>query len=53
VKELGGHKISIGIIEENTVLKRWYSNNGFIHLGTKTFDHLPFTVGFMEAVIAE
>jgi ribosomal protein S18 acetylase RimI-like enzyme len=51
VQELGGNKISIGIIEENTVLKQWYSNNGFIHLGTKKFDHLPFTVGFMEAVI--
>ena len=51
VKELGGNKISIGIIEENNVLKQWYSNNGFIHLGTKKFDHLPFTVGFMETVI--
>ncbi len=51
VKELGGNKISIGIIEENTVLKQWYLNNGFIHTGTKKFDHLPFTVGFMETII--
>ncbi|MCL1821166.1 MAG: GNAT family N-acetyltransferase [Oscillospiraceae bacterium] len=48
VKELNGHKITIGIIEENTVLKNWYAANGFIHTGTKTFAHLPFTVGFME-----
>ena len=51
VKQLGGNKISIGIIEENTVLRRWYEQNGFMHLGTKVFEHLPFTVGFMEMVI--
>ena len=48
VKELGGIKITIGIIEENTVLKNWYAANGFVHTGTKRFEHLPFTVGFME-----
>ena len=30
------------------MLKAWYQSQGFIHTGTKTFDHLPFTVGFME-----
>ena len=48
VVELGGTKITIGILEENTVLKEWYANNGFIHTGIKIFDGLPFTVGFME-----
>lgn len=48
VRENGGRKITIGIIEENAVLKEWYLKNGFIHTGTKKFDHLPFTVGFME-----
>jgi len=48
VKELGGSKITIGIIEEHTVLKNWYAANGFVHTGIKTFAHLPFTVGFME-----
>ena len=48
VKELGGNKITIGIVEENTVLKDWYAANGFIHTGTKQFEHLPFTVGYME-----
>jgi ribosomal protein S18 acetylase RimI-like enzyme len=51
VKELGGSKITIGIIEENTVLKNWYLANGFIHTGTKKFDHLVFTAGFMEMEI--
>lgn len=48
VKELGSTKIIIGIVEDNTVLKNWYTANGFTHIGTKKFDHLPFTVGFME-----
>jgi ribosomal protein S18 acetylase RimI-like enzyme len=48
VNERCGSKITIGIVEENTVLKDWYTANGFIHTGTKQFEHLPFTVGFME-----
>lgn len=47
-KKLDIHKIKIGIIEDNTVLKKWYEQLGFIHTGTKRFSHLPFTVGFME-----
>jgi GNAT superfamily N-acetyltransferase len=45
---LGGTALHIGIIDESTVLKGWYSSLGFVHLGTKVFDHLPFTVGYME-----
>ena len=45
---LGGHKIEIGIIEENTRLKDWYLLNGFTHTGTIDLPHLPFIVGFME-----
>jgi ribosomal protein S18 acetylase RimI-like enzyme len=45
--ELGGSCLTIGIIEENTVLKEWYVKNGFVHSGTRVFDHLPFTVGFL------
>ena len=48
VKQLGGSKITIGIVEESTVLKDWYAANGFIHTGTKKFNQLQFTVGFME-----
>lgn len=48
VKTLGGHKIKISIIEESTVLKNWYIANGFVHTGTKKFDHLPFTSGYLE-----
>lgn len=51
VRELGSNKIKIGIIEENEKLKEWYSRIGFEHTGTRKFDHLPFTVGFMEMKI--
>lgn len=45
---LHADKITIGIIEENIVLKNWYKSLGFVHTGTKKFPLLPFTVGFME-----
>jgi ribosomal protein S18 acetylase RimI-like enzyme len=48
IKELKGTKITLGIIEENELLKRWYLKNGFVHVGTHKFNHLPFTTGFME-----
>lgn len=48
VKSMGGTKIKIGIIEESTVLKNWYISNGFEHIGTKKYDHLPFTSGYLE-----
>ena len=48
VKESGGSKITLGMIEENTVLKDWYTANGFRHTGMKWFKNWPFTVGFME-----
>jgi len=48
VVEFGGAKILIGIVEENAILKEWYAANGFIHTGTKQYNGLPFTVGFME-----
>jgi uncharacterized repeat protein (TIGR04076 family) len=48
VIELGGDKITLGIVEENAVVKDWYTANGFTHTGTQAFPHLPFVVGFME-----
>ncbi len=48
VKNYGGNKISIGIIEENVTLKEWYLKLGFNHISTRKFEHLPFTVELME-----
>lgn len=44
-------KITLGMIEKNTRLKYWYLAHGFVHIGTKQFEHLPFIVGFMEQTI--
>ena len=41
-------KVSIGIIADHTILKKWYLKLGFIEGRTKSFDHLPFDVTFMS-----
>ena len=46
--QLSCHKMQIGIVEENQVLRRWYESFGFVHTGTKKFDFFPFTCGYME-----
>ena len=47
----GGTKVSIGIINEQTVLKDWYKGLGFEEISTREFAHLPFTACFMEKEI--
>ena len=37
----------LSIVEENTVLRRWYERNGAIHTGTEKFDFFPFNCGYM------
>jgi diamine N-acetyltransferase len=48
VKKNGGTRISVGIINENKTIKKWYKILGFKETGLKNFPHLPFTVCFME-----
>lgn len=48
IKDLKGKRISIGLIDENFRLKKWYVQQGFHETRKETFDHLPFTVCFME-----
>lgn len=47
-KEIGCKTMKIGIVEENIVLRKWYEENGFVHVGTKKFDFFPFTCGYMK-----
>ena len=47
-KSVGCHIINIGIVEENTVLRKWYEQNGAIHIRTKKFDFFPFTCGYLR-----
>lgn len=51
VKAKRGERISIGIIDENSLLKEWYKEQGYVETGKKEFNHLPFTVCFMEREI--
>jgi len=48
IKENGWKKVSIGIINEHTILKQWYMQLGFREISVKRYPHLPFTVCFME-----
>ena len=48
VREENGATVSIGIINENKVLKNWYRDYGFVETGARRFEHLPFVVCFME-----
>ncbi|MGN0684390.1 MAG: GNAT family N-acetyltransferase, partial [Oscillospiraceae bacterium] len=51
-KEMGCNTLNIGIVEENTVLRKWYEKNGAIHTGTQKFDFFPFTCGYMEKTLS-
>ena len=39
--------LTLGMIEENAELKAWYASLGFVHTGTRRFDGMPFTAGYM------
>ena len=47
-KNLGCHTMDIGIVEENTVLRKWYEENGAVHIGTQKYDFFPFTCGYLK-----
>jgi len=47
VREKGGGRISIGIIDENERLKRWYEQYGFVTNVVKSLPHLSFQVCLM------
>ena len=46
-------RMELSIVEENTVLRKWYESMGFIHTGTKKFDFFPFTCGYLERNLKE
>lgn len=46
--ELGFVRMTLGLVEENRVLRAWYEAYGFTHTGCKKFDFFPFTCGYME-----
>lgn len=47
-KSAGNKKVSIGIIDNQEILKNWYKNLGFVEVRKKNHSHLPFTVCYLE-----
>ena len=45
--------MNLSIVEENTVLRKWYERYGAIHTGTEKFDFFPFTCGYMKIMLTE
>ena len=41
-------RMNIGIVAENTILRKWYEKNGFVYTHSEKFDCFPFTCGYME-----
>jgi len=40
--------LRLSIVEENTVLRKWYERNGAIHTGSEKYDFFPFTCGYLQ-----
>jgi len=49
----GGDRVSLGMIDNHTILKEWYKSLGFVETGKKKFEHLPFTVCFMDYILSQ
>jgi len=47
-KALDNKKVSVAMIQEHESLLRWYRKLGFVETSFKRFEHLPFTVQFLE-----
>ncbi len=47
-RDHGRRMMTIGIVEENKRLRKWYEENGAIHVGTRKYDFFPFTCGYMK-----
>ena len=53
IRGLGGRTASIGIIEDNEMLRAWYLAQGFVQHDSRRIEHLPFKVCFMSADLAK
>ncbi len=47
-KSMGCNAMIIGIVEENTILRKWYEQNGAVHIGTSKLPSFPFTCGYLK-----
>lgn len=46
-------KIRISIVSQHSALKRWYLRMGFSECETRQFEHLPFSVTYLEYEVPE
>ncbi len=51
--ERGCAVMNLSIVEENTVLRKWYERFGAVHTGAEKFDFFPFTCGYMKMNLQE
>lgn len=50
--KMGCSQANIGIVEENTRLRKWYEAHGAEHIGTEKYDFFPFTCGYMKKLLS-
>ncbi len=50
--QMGRRRLTVGIIDKNARLKRWYLAHGFVQTGARVYSDLPFLVGFLECPLA-
>jgi diamine N-acetyltransferase len=48
IRRSGGRCASIGVMDTNHRLKKWYTSRGFVRHDTRRIAHLPFKVCFMS-----
>lgn len=47
-KDNGYIKLTLGMIDDNTILKKWYIRNGFCESHMVKYPKAPFTTSYME-----
>lgn len=52
-REQGALTLTLGMIDDNEVLRRWYERHGFVTVRRKKFAGAPFTVGYMEQKLSD
>lgn len=53
IRESGGTTASIGVMDNNDRLKKWYRAKGFIPHDSRRIEHLPFKICFMSRDLAK
>ena len=43
--------MNLSIVEENTILRKWYERYGAVHTYTEKFEFFPFTCGYMKIML--